>query len=143
MLFYSDAAPSIVSGQTTITLANFAKPDYSFDEHDYILHKSVITGKRTIYLRGHYFTARIHVFGMSYADYNSLRTLDGTAITFYPYGSGNITINNTTYTAPSITCIMRCRFYHLNERLWTDAVILDMESESYANSPLNLQTVGS
>ena len=137
--FYSDAAPAIVSGQTTITLANYANNEFDYNTPDYIMHTSAITGKRTLVAKGTYTKIALDLLDITYALYASLKACRGTTVTFYPYGTANITIGQATYTAPSFSALVtEVRFFHLNQALFCDACHIEMESESYYELALSL-----
>ncbi|HNX38833.1 MAG TPA: hypothetical protein PL124_12080 [Candidatus Cloacimonadota bacterium] len=133
MNLFVDKAPVIVAGTTTHQLVNYANCEYNYDEHDFILHTSKLTGKRTLISKGTYFSAQMTLRGLTYSLYTALRALRvGTAVTFYPYGQSNITIGGSVYTAPSITVLItKAAFFHLNNTLWRDGLLLEMASEGY------------
>ena len=137
MIYYNDGNPKISYGGNTYELTNCANPEYSFAEHDFIMHVSAINGKRTLVSKGEYISAKIDVFGLSYSQYLALRSCIGQKVTFYPYGSANIYIGEDTYTALSLSMLVtELRFYHMDNKLWTDAVHIEMESEEYADNEL-------
>lgn len=122
----------VTSAPATITLTNTLDPDYNFNEHDFIMHTSVINGKRTIVAKGTYFAAKLTLVGFTYTLYASLKGLRGSVVTFYPYGQGTVTLSNTVYDLPSITCLVkRVKFFHINNQRYTDGCILELDSQSY------------
>lgn len=132
MILNKGLPPVIITNTGTITLTNCLKPEYSFNDHDFILHKSVITGKRTIVSKGTYASARLLMHSFTYAQYLLLKALRGTVVTFYPYGNTTIVYGSTTYNLPSITMIVtKAKFFHFDNLTFTDGCMLEMESESY------------
>lgn len=132
MILYNNADPVVVNGATSVTLTGCEMPELDFNEHDFILHKSVVTGKRKIVSKGTYFSARVNLRGFTYTVYGNLKAMRGATVTFYPYGTGNITIGGVTYSAPSITCLCtKAKFYHHNNMIFTDGCLLELVSEGY------------
>jgi hypothetical protein len=132
----------IVTYNTTATTLTNSMAELDYNEPDLIMHESVITGKRTVVVKGTRFKAKISLRGMSYSIYSTVKSWLGKTVTLQPYGSGNVVIGATTYTAPSITCLVtKVKFYHLDNLLFKDACLLEMESESYYE--LALSVVGS
>lgn len=136
------ADPAILYNQVTYTLANPANIEYNFNEHDFIMHTSVITGKHTIYSKGTYYRASMDLLNLTYSLYDNLIALRGKTVTFYPYGTANIVIGQSTYDAISMSMIVTAvKFFHVDNALWTDACYIEMESESYYELDLNLQGI--
>jgi hypothetical protein len=103
----------------------------------------VITGKETLVSKGTRAVAALDVIGLTYAQYRTLKGLRTSAVvTFYPYGKDNITIGENTYTAPSVSMLVKAvKPYHMNEVNYCDAVHIEMESQSYYE--LAMAVVGS
>lgn len=138
----TERTPALKVGTSNILLQNACNIDYDWNDHDFVLHKSVITGKETLVSRGTRSVASIDVHGVNYSQYVQLKVLKGRAVTFYPYGPENITIGGTTYTAPTVTMLVKnVKPYHVNEVNYCDAVRIEMESESYYE--LNMRPVES
>ena len=140
-IFEGYGDPIVTYITTATTLSNsFTELDYN--EPDIIMHESVITGKRTAVVKGSRFKAKICLRGMSYATYSTVKGWLGKQVALQPYGSGIVVIGATTYTAPSITCLVtKTKFYHLDNLLFKDACLIEFESESYYE--LALSVVGS
>jgi len=138
-IYYNGGTPAVKSSGTTYTLTEFADPEYNFNEHDFKLHTSVITGKRTLVSKGKYCTAKLSLYGLSYSLADTLRGLIGTAVTFYPYGTGNTTIGTDVYSPLQIgMLVMQAKFYHKDNLLWKDACVLEMVSAEYATNALTI-----
>jgi hypothetical protein len=138
-IYHNGGTPTIKSGGTTYTLTEFADPEYNFNEHDFKLHTSVITGKRTLVSKGKYCTAKLSMYGLSYSLADTLRGLIGTKVTFYPYGTGNITVGTDAYQPLQISMlVVQAKFYHKDSLLWKDACNIEMVSEEYATNALTL-----
>lgn len=133
MILDTGSDPVIITATpTTITLTNWMEPDYSFNEHDFIMHTSVVNGKRTIVPKGTYFSAKLTLVGFAYSLYSSLKGIRGATVTFYPYGQGTVTLANTTYDLPGIVCLVKkVKFFHSNNRRYTDGCLLELDSQSY------------
>lgn len=133
MILDTGLAPMILTAASAkINLTNWMDPDYNFNEHDFIMHTSVVTGKRTIVPKGTYFSAKLTLLGFTYSLYSSLKVIRGAVVTFYPYGEGTVTLNNTTYNLPSIVCIVKkVKFFHANQRRFTDGCFVELDSQDY------------
>lgn len=140
MNLYTGNPPVIIAGENTYTLTDFAEPEYDWDQHEYLLHTSKLTGKRILVSKGQYASFKILLRGLTKTAYEGLRGLKtGSAVTFYPYGIANITIDGGVYTAPSVSVIVtQAKRFHLNQTLWRDAMLIEMISQDYAEMELEL-----
>jgi len=129
MVFIAD--PKIVYGQTTYTLDN-PVVEYDWNESDYILHESIITGYLTIEERGERARAKIRALGVTWAKYVGYRLFAGKVVTFYPYGTDRLTIGQTEYNPPSFTAIvLQVKPYHSGGLIGTYNVLIDLVSQGY------------
>lgn len=143
MIIDASGRTAIINNGSDISLTNICNIDYNWNEHEFILHKSVITGKETLVSKGTRAVTALDVIGLTYAQYRTLKGLrTSTAVTFYPYGKDNVVIGESTYTAPSISMLVKAvKPYHMNEVNYCDAVHIEMESQSYYE--LAMAVVGS
>lgn len=129
----------VINYSGNINLTNACNIEYNWNEHELILHKSVITGKETLVSKGTRAVASLDVIDLTYAQYATLKATLGKSVTFYPYGTENLMVGETAYLAPSITMLVKTlKPYHLNNINYCDAVHIIMESQSYYELALEL-----
>lgn len=133
MILDTGLNPKIITNTpATIELTPLVSLEMDYNESDFIMHKSVITGKHTIKFKGCYTAGKVHLQGFTYALYLLLKPLRGQVVSFYPYGVGTIVIGSTTYDLPFITMICtRAKFYHADNKKYKDGCLLEFISESY------------
>lgn len=123
--------PKIVWSGTTIELQS-CMPEYDWDESDFIMHTSVLTGKRTIVYKGSYFKATIRIPNLTYTNYNAYKAFRGKTVVLWPYGTAAQIQGGTSYTPPSLTALVtKVKYYHQNSAIYTDACIIELISEGY------------
>ena len=123
--------PKIVYAGFTHELPS-CMPEYDWDESDFILHTSIVTGVRTIVHKGTYFKATIRIPNFLYTNYNTYKAWRGQTVTFYPYGTEAQVQGGISYTPPSLTALVtKVRYYHMNSAIYTDACLIELISQGY------------
>jgi hypothetical protein len=97
--------------------------EYSFNEPDYKINTSVITGKKKRIKKGEYHTFRLNINELTSALYNALKLANNSEdVRFFPYSDVN-----TSYQV----IITRLQPYHLKNSILYDALKLELETVNY------------
>jgi len=133
-MIFGEKPPKIVCTDPAITIdlsapgANSSFTEYDYCIPDYILHTSIITGKRHLLQRGtkdkHYAGFKIKIWGLNANDYETkYKLIDGKVVTFTPHAD---------LSSNFINCIvLNVKPFYKENMNFKDAVIMTLISESY------------
>ena len=112
---------------TTYTLSN-ASVDYDIDIPDIEVIKSVVNGDQAIINRGDYFNGSIDYFGISKNDYIGIKALQGSIVRLWPFGTGLIPQDTSSYYPYVDVILTSIQPYHRNKKYYIDACIINFVS---------------